>query len=1071
MRVLQVAEIPEEHFQRVYQDNEQLVNASFETQTKVLIQLGFGEEYLFVPFLDPARHESFVSFCNCEHTQIQWAIEQNRTPYWNVLLSILCDQIELIRPDVLVLPLPIGFRTDLALGESKWRPRILVGLLSAPPVTPIPREFDLVLCRDEAVAKQAAQSEARRVELLPPAVNPLMQDTTDGVERIIDVAFLADRAESQDIDALTRVSRLAADGKLTLAAHVDDKVESLSDEIRKTSRPPVQMLDEARLFRSSRFTLYFPDRAGVAGDVRWRKAALMGSVILAPVDSGLEAWLKADKECVLFDGVDDLERRLLELHADSDSRQTISAAAQTAVSSRHTLIQRAATFSKLLEDYAPELKEAASQPKESPTVVHASAPSVVTVEQQTATRNTRPLELAVFALTPASMIRVDRRILNQCRMFTSRGWCVTLVLPGEAAESDVELWPGCQVKTFPDEQCREIGYLYDLLKTPSPATPGLGEMPRLRSLIDELPAPRTPDLFGIRERAKLSESFASDDNIFGPYRITHGCLSVARELRPDAVLAADYQGVVAAWMLRNELGIPYMFDSHEFAMGQWKKSLTCMKLIKHVEELCIRQAFCFYTISDFFGDLFRYEHGLASRPHSIVNAPDFSQCGQLDKQAIPRAFGLPDSARTLLFHGGLQKETRNIERLLRIAPRLQEHDIHLVFLGFGPMYDDIVKAGDNVHFHTAIDQCAMASWVHSATACIVPYIGVGINHRFCTPNRFFDGMEVGTPVIVNESHEYTSGIIREYGVGFSGPMETDEDMLATIQSALRQFRSEPASAENWQAVRERFSFQTQRERLERIIERLELYIGLSDTDEMSRLEQYARLTRGEAVSPPDSLLAENLMRFAASEFEANDSASGIRALQQASEVQSDYPGLDQARNAVLSSESASENAERIRALMEADCVRVEEAQLKPLPDGSNSFAAGGAAVVADTDASSVNVAALHEEGVRLLAAEQFAAAAEVFEKLIAVDSRNATAIYQLGLCRAGQGRTDEAVDCLERTLQLVPGDSGVFFNLIAQCLRRGGAEDARAAFQRFEGSIADGPDKQKCQAALFGAQQ
>lgn len=676
--------------------------------------------------------------------------------------------------------------------------------------------------------------------------------------------------------------------------------------------------------------------------------------------------------------------------------------------------------------------------------------------------------VAVFTLTPANLIAVDRRILNQCRVFTDRGWRVTLILPGEGHETGRELWSHCSLKTFSDADCSDIGYLYNLLRTrPTGSVIDEQEIQRLRTLIDTLPAPRTAGLFDNRENRGSSREFASDDNIFGPYSITGGCISAVHGMHVDAVLAADYQGVVAARILQSEVGIPYLFDSHEFAMGQLKKSLTCMKLIKRVENECIRNAFCFYTISDFFADLFRYEHGLAHRPPYVFNAPDFGKCRQLDDSIILRTFGLPQHARTVLFHGGLQVNTRNIERMLRVAPQLRSENIHFVFLGYGQMDEAIVKAGENVHFHPAVDQASLASWVHSATACIVPYIGVGINHRFCTPNRFFDGMEVGTPVIVNSSHEYTSQIVDRYGVGYSGPMETDREMVSTLRAALHRFETDPADDQAWTKVRLRFSFRTQRDELHRIVERLELYLSLRGMDEMTRLETYARLSCGDPVTVPRSLLAENLIRFAADELDCDRSEAAQHALSRAGDVEPEFPGLDRIVSSGHLLGELSEGAERVRELISSPNNPDGETAngLRPLSaDALPSVAEQRPS--ADTQSLS-DAQSLIREGESLLSQAKHTEALRVFETVLRSAPDNATALHHAGLACAGLGRIQDAVTYFEGTLSVDSGNASAFFNLIGQCLRRNGVTDGRTAYVRFEAAISDCEEKETCRTALF----
>ncbi len=467
--------------------------------------------------------------------------------------------------------------------------------------------------------------------------------------------------------------------------------------------------------------------------------------------------------------------------------------------------------------------------------------------------------LLILTATPAGYIRIDRRILNQAQIFTDRGWEVTLALPGRPdQDAGVSLWEGCTLEPFATGAV-DIGFLYELLEMQPGPKVDVAELDRLRTRIDTLPEPFVAGLFRHRDRDVSREELAQTDDFVAPYAITHGCLEVAARTTFDAMLVADYQGSVAASIVHRATGIPYILDFHEFALGQERRSATVKRLIHHVEALAIRSAFAFITISDFFGDLFRHQYGLRYRPLPIYNAPDFRAAAPAERGWVARTLSLPPNATTLLFHGGFQRRKRNIERLLRVAPALAAQEIHLVFLGYGDMEAEIRSAGPNVHLHGAVDQTEMARWVAGADACLIPYMAVEINQRFCTPNRFFDGLEVGTPVIANAGLEYIGRIIDAYGVGYRGPMETDEEMLATLRAAVDHVRAGRARGARWEDARRQYSFAVQRRTYDDVVARLEMWLALRDCDELNRLDGYALMRLGHRPAPPPSTVVANLM--------------------------------------------------------------------------------------------------------------------------------------------------------------------------------------------------------------------
>ncbi|MFZ2099259.1 MAG: glycosyltransferase, partial [Oricola sp.] len=92
--------------------------------------------------------------------------------------------------------------------------------------------------------------------------------------------------------------------------------------------------------------------------------------------------------------------------------------------------------------------------------------------------------------------------------------------------------------------------------------------------------------------------------------------------------------------------------------------------------------------------------------------------------------------------------------------------------------------GTKVHFHEAVPQAQLLEWVASADVGIVPYPAVDLNARLCTPNKLFDFITCGVPVLANDLPELRR-IIGDSGIGIVADMSD----VASLARAITQILS------------------------------------------------------------------------------------------------------------------------------------------------------------------------------------------------------------------------------------------------------------------------------------------
>ena len=170
---------------------------------------------------------------------------------------------------------------------------------------------------------------------------------------------------------------------------------------------------------------------------------------------------------------------------------------------------------------------------------------------------------------------------------------------------------------------------------------------------------------------------------------------------------------------------------------------------------------------------------------------------------IREAAGLPKARRIVLFLGKLGRQ-RGLEMAAEAVVRL--HDAALVMLG----------ASVNTEWDAALAETSLEprfegrhvvlppvhpddvrSWAASADVSIIAVPANSLNQRLSTPNKFWESLAAGTPVVIGRDLEVMRAIVEADQLGaIADPLDPDD-----LARALREVIEQPADA--YTAMRER----------------------------------------------------------------------------------------------------------------------------------------------------------------------------------------------------------------------------------------------------------------------------
>ena len=299
----------------------------------------------------------------------------------------------------------------------------------------------------------------------------------------------------------------------------------------------------------------------------------------------------------------------------------------------------------------------------------------------------------------------------------------------------------------------------------------------------------------------------------------------------DVYHGHDLTGLPAAVRARDRNGGQIVYDSHEYFIesgSNARRPAWAKRMFRRLERRWASSAAALVTVNRTLGDLL----GQALEIRDVVvvhNAPPRWTPPAERTDPLRLAAGIPLDAPVALYHGGFTAD-RGLLELMAAWRVLQHPRAHLVFLGYGPLDGELrARAADptlagTVHVLPAVPPEELAAWVASADVGLMPNQPRTLNERLSTPNKLFESLAVGLPVVSSDFPE-RRGIIIDDPDGPLGAVcdPTDIGQLADAIRSILDLGPEARAdlrARCLRAAHARWNWETELARLLALYDRL-----------------------------------------------------------------------------------------------------------------------------------------------------------------------------------------------------------------------------------------------------------
>ena len=238
-------------------------------------------------------------------------------------------------------------------------------------------------------------------------------------------------------------------------------------------------------------------------------------------------------------------------------------------------------------------------------------------------------------------------------------------------------------------------------------------------------------------------------------------------------------GVLLKW----SLGAKLVYDAHELETETYGLAGLRQAIARHVERILIEYADLVVVVGDGINDWYRGKYGL-SNIVTVLNCPEFQE--HQGTKRFHAELGIPDGKKIVLYQGGLVRG-RGVERLLDIFAKYDDDRHVLVLMGYGELESRIKECADthgNVYFQEAVDPTVVLKYTSSANVGISYIDNPSLNDHWCLPNKLFEYIMAGLPVIVNDVPEMRR-VVNENKIGIVLNELTSESLVRALDELER----------------------------------------------------------------------------------------------------------------------------------------------------------------------------------------------------------------------------------------------------------------------------------------------
>jgi glycosyltransferase involved in cell wall biosynthesis len=255
--------------------------------------------------------------------------------------------------------------------------------------------------------------------------------------------------------------------------------------------------------------------------------------------------------------------------------------------------------------------------------------------------------------------------------------------------------------------------------------------------------------------------------------------------KADFFYSNDLDTLLPNYLISKLKRKPLIYDAHEYFTGvpELVNRPRVQMIWKWIERRTVPHMKHMVTVNQSIAELYADEYGI--EPAVVRNIPA-SSSGQWQRPTR-KEMGLPENTKILI----LQGSGINIQRGAEEAVEAMKYTegVLLLIVGGGDVIELLRKMAEQmglqkkVRFVPKVPMEELRAYTSLADGGLTLDKDTNINYRFSLPNKLFDYIHAGIPVLASDLPEIRK-IVDRYGIGLITPDHDPENLAAMMKQLL-----------------------------------------------------------------------------------------------------------------------------------------------------------------------------------------------------------------------------------------------------------------------------------------------
>lgn len=229
----------------------------------------------------------------------------------------------------------------------------------------------------------------------------------------------------------------------------------------------------------------------------------------------------------------------------------------------------------------------------------------------------------------------------------------------------------------------------------------------------------------------------------------------------------DLEPLWIAVGLKKKTGAKLIYDAHELETERSSSRGIRRALSRFQEKYLMPYVDNLITVSPSILDW--YAQRYPSTHMSLVRNIPQNINSNVPALPLRTELGVPDQALLFLYLGGIGKG-RGVETILEgFSSKEVKH--HVLFMGSGPLLGQVKSYAQRchrIHYQPPVVPDEVIAYARGADVGLCMYEDICLNHRYCLPNKLFESVLSGLPVLASNLPDQAK-IVRDHQAGWVIP--------------------------------------------------------------------------------------------------------------------------------------------------------------------------------------------------------------------------------------------------------------------------------------------------------------